>query len=64
MAKIRIIESLPGVPFPYGRLPAKNQSFIMAFVGEEFTAELVNRKYYKLQNGMYIHINNVFEIEK
>ena len=61
---IKITESLSGVEFPYGRLSRENHQFIKEHVGEIFPAKLHNMNYYVLENGMFVHVYNTFEIKE
>lgn len=60
--KIRITNTGSGLKFPYGYLTENEREFIKAFEGEEFTAERVDMNYYKLSNGMRVHIYNGLEV--
>ena len=62
--KIRITKSLSGVEFPYGRLSKENRQFIEEHAGEIFPAKLHNMNYYVLENGMFVHVYNAFEIKE
>lgn len=61
--RIKITNTLSGIEFPYGRLSTENYQFIKDHVGEIFTAKLHNMNYYVLENGMFVHVYNVFELE-
>ena len=62
--KIRITSSTDGMQFPYGCLSQENKQFVKDFIGEEFQAVRFHMNYYKLKNGMLVHIYNAFEIPK
>lgn len=62
--KIRITKSSSGFKFPYGPMTEANRQFLIDFLGEEFTAERINMNYYKLKNGMLVHIYNAHEIKE
>ena len=62
--QIKITASLSGVKFPYGRFSRENRQFIEEHVGEIFPAKLHNINYYVLENGMFVHVYNAFEIKE
>lgn len=62
MMKIKITKSLSGVEFPYGRFTAENRQFIIDHVGEIVEAKVHNMNYYVLENGMFVHAYNAFEM--
>ena len=49
--------------FPYGKLSMKNKNFIIDFIGHVFEANLHNMNYYKINNGMLIHVYDATKIE-
>lgn len=61
MTYIRITKSVSGISFPYGILSDDNKRFVEDFVDVVFPAEQVNMNYYKLRNGMLVHVYNAFE---
>lgn len=61
---IKITNSLNGVGFPYGLLSRENRNFIKDHIGEIFPAKLHNTNYYVLENGMFVHVYNAFEIKE
>lgn len=62
--KIKITRNLSGVDFPYGLMSRENRNFINEHVGEIFPAKLHNMNYYVLENGMFVHVYNAFEIKE
>lgn len=60
---IKITSSLHGVDFPYGSLSKSNRDFIEQHVGEIMPAKLHNMNYYVLENGMFVHVYNAFEVK-
>ena len=60
--KIKIVHYFSDTKFPYGFLDLENKSFITENVGNVFDGERVNMNYYRLANGMLVHIYNGFEL--
>lgn len=59
---IKITKSLSGMKFPYGVLPQENLTFISENVGKVLKAEQYGMNYYRLMNGMFVHVYNATEI--
>ena len=62
--KIKITTGAGGVEFPYGRFTKENRQFIEEHVGEIFSAKQHNMNYYVLENGMFVHVYNAFELDQ
>lgn len=62
MMKIKITTSSSGLKFPYGFTGKENQEFVRDSVGQVFEAERVNMNYYRLANGVLVHIYNAMEV--
>jgi len=62
--QIKITKSLSGTAFPYGILTKTNKEFITMSVGKVFPAIRNGMNYFKLPNGMLVHVYNTFELPR
>jgi len=60
---IKIVKTCTGNKFPYGNLGKENDEFVTQFLGSIFPAVRSNMNYYKLPNGMLVHVYNSFEVK-
>ena len=61
--KIKIVRSGSDFTFPYGLLHDAERKFIKEHDGEVFTATRHNMNYYKLENGMLVHVYNTVRVD-